>query len=83
MVRSDEIWFFHSGGPLTLRLGGSGEQPGAETSVTLGVGEGEQPQVLIPAGVWQAAAPATGAAVLVSCVVSPGFDFADFRLATG
>jgi predicted cupin superfamily sugar epimerase len=44
------------------------------------VGAGEHPQVLIPAGVWQAAAPATDQPVLVSCVVSPGFDFADFRL---
>jgi predicted cupin superfamily sugar epimerase len=81
VVKSDEIWFFHFGGPLTLRLGGDGAEPGAETLVTLGVGPGEQPQVLIPAGVWQAAAPATGEPVLVSCVVSPGFDFADFRLA--
>lgn len=81
VVRSDELWFWHAGGPLTLRLGGDGAQPGEATEVTLGVGHGREPQVLIPAGVWQAAIPATDQYVLVSCVVSPGFDFADFRLA--
>jgi len=84
VVKSDELWFWHAGGPLTLRLGGAGPAPAADadaTEVTLGVGAGRAPQVLIPAGVWQAAAPATDEYVLVSCVVSPGFDFADFRLA--
>ena len=45
------------------------------------VDAGERPQVLVPAGVWQAARPASDRAVLVTCVVAPGFDFADFRLA--
>jgi predicted cupin superfamily sugar epimerase len=81
VVKSDEIWFFHAGGPLTLRLGGDGPAPGEATEITLGVGASCEPQVLIPAGVWQAAAPAGEEFVLVSCVVSPGFDFADFRLA--
>jgi predicted cupin superfamily sugar epimerase len=81
VVKSDELWFWHAGGPLTLRLGGDGPQPGEATEITLGVGAGREPQVLIPAGVWQAAAPGSDESVLVSCVVSPGFDFADFRLA--
>lgn len=80
VVRSDELWFWHAGGPLTLRFGGDGEHPAEERTVTLGVGEGDEPQVLIPAGVWQAAEPASTEYVLVSCVVAPGFDFADFRL---
>lgn len=80
VVRSDELWFSHAGGPLTLRLGGDGDQPGAETVITLGVGAGQVPQALVPAGVWQAAAPAGDEFVLVSCVVSPGFEFADFRM---
>jgi uncharacterized protein len=42
--------------------------------------------VLVPGGHWQRAAPLPGTgpddgAVLVSCVVSPGFDFADFTTA--
>lgn len=81
VVKSDEIWFWHAGGPLTLRLGGDGEEPADATEITLGVGPDQEPQVLIPAGVWQAAIPAGDEYVLVSCVVSPGFDFADFRMA--
>ena len=77
VVRSDELWFWHSGGPLELSLGGSGETPALTTTTVLGV---TNPQVLIPAGVWQAAVPAAQEPVLVSCVVSPGFDFADFRM---
>ncbi|GGL18606.1 cupin domain-containing protein [Mangrovihabitans endophyticus] len=78
VVRSDELWFWHTGGPLTLTLGGSGRAPAAPASVTLGL---DRPQVLVPAGVWQSARPAGTDPVLVSCVVSPGFDFADFTMA--
>jgi len=35
-----------------------------------------------PAGVWQRTVP-SDADALVSCLVSPGFDFADFELAAG
>ena len=78
-VRSAEIWLWHSGGPLTLQYG---ETPEQADVVTLGpdVGAGQQPQVVIPAGAWQAARPAGDQAVLVSCVVSPGFAFADFTM---
>ncbi|WP_308201514.1 cupin domain-containing protein [Sphaerisporangium perillae] len=81
VVRSDEVWFWHRGGPLTLLLGGTGDRPGHEQAITLGPGveDGEVPQALVPAGTWQAARPAGAEGVLVSCVVSPGFDFADFR----
>jgi predicted cupin superfamily sugar epimerase len=81
-VRSDELWLWHRGGPLTLRLGGTADLPGEVVEVTLGpdIEAGQQPQALVPAGVWQAAAPARGEAVLVSCVVAPGFDMADFRM---
>ncbi|WP_199432837.1 cupin domain-containing protein [Qaidamihabitans albus] len=82
-VRGDELWLWHRGGPLNLLLGGEGERPsrGPEV-VTLGPAaeRGERPQALVPGGCWQAARPAGTEAVLVSCVVSPGFDFADFRL---
>jgi predicted cupin superfamily sugar epimerase len=82
VVRSDELWFWHSGGPLELRLGGPGDEPSAGRAVLLGgdPGAGQQPQAHVPGGVWQCAAPAGHAPVLVSCVVAPGFDFADFRL---
>ena len=41
---------------------------------------GQEPQVLVPGGAWQSATPAAGPWSLVACLVSPGFDFADFEL---
>jgi len=83
VVRSDELWLWHDGGPLTLRLGGVGEAPDPHPeALVLGpdVTGGQRPQRLVPGGVWQAAAPAGDQPVLVSCVVAPGFDMADFRM---
>lgn len=80
-VRSDELWLWHSGGPLALELGSTGARPSPEpTVVTLGpdLAAGQLPQRLVPGGHWQAARPAGQQEVLVSCVVAPGFDFADF-----
>ncbi|MEU6896135.1 cupin domain-containing protein [Streptomyces sp. NPDC046557] len=81
-VRSDELWLWHCGGPLTIRLGGRGNAPAETTASVLGPGvqQGERPQVLVPAGVWQTAEPACDQPVLVSCVVAPGFDFDDFEM---
>ncbi len=80
-VSSDELWFHHRGGPLRLWLGGEADGPGTATEYLLGtrIEAGESPQLLVPAGTWQAARP-VDRAVLVSCVVVPGFDFADFTL---
>ena len=80
-VASDELWLWHSGGPLTLQLGGDGRDPhGEPRAVTLGpeLEHGQAPQILVPGGTWQSAFPAGSAEVLVTCVVAPGFDFADF-----
>jgi predicted cupin superfamily sugar epimerase len=82
VVRSAEVWLWHRGGPLALYLGGDGERPSeTQEAVTLGadVADGQVPQAVVPAGVWQAAHPSGDEEVLVSCVVSPGFDFTDFR----
>src|ERR1700759_1902491 len=49
VVTSDELWFWHAGGPLALRIG-------AET-VRLGPA---RPQAIVPGGVVQTAAPAAG-----------------------
>jgi hypothetical protein len=63
--------------------GGDGERP-SEAPLVVTVGRdlvsGHVPQHVIPAGHWQAARPAGPDEVLVSCVVAPGFDFADFSL---
>ncbi|MFC5184844.1 cupin domain-containing protein [Actinomadura harenae] len=82
-VRSDEVWLWHAGGPLDLILGGDGDRPSVRTE-TVAVGPdlaaGQVPQAIVPAGHWQAARPSGDTEVLVSCVVSPGFDFADFSV---
>ncbi len=80
-VRSAEVWLWHRGGPLDLDLGGDGDRPGTATTVTLGplIEAGQHVQYVVPAGHWQAARPAGDEEVLVSCLVAPGFDFADFR----
>lgn len=75
-VSSDELWFWQGGGELALRLGGDGDRPENESVTVLGLGG----QALVPANHWQAAKPATDQPVIVGCVVSPGFDFADFSL---
>lgn len=77
-VASDELWLWQGGGPVLLTVGGSGAASVAGSSVTLGVGG----QYLVRADEWQTAAPASDDATLVACVVSPGFDFADFSLAS-
>lgn len=81
-VRSDELWLWHAGGPLTLMLGGIGARPGEPSAVTLGpdIAAGQHPQYLVPGGCWQAAHPAGTAETLVTCVVAPGFDAADFAV---
>jgi len=78
-VDATEIWHWHAGGPLALSQSADGRS--AETAI-LGpdLAAGERPQVVVPAGVWQAAEP-QGAWTLVGCTVSPGFEFAGFELA--
>ena len=79
-VRSDEVWHLYAGGPLELHLI---DQHGAYRMATMGLelAEGQEPQVVVPANVWQAARPAPGAAwALCGCTVAPGFDFVDFSM---
>ena len=81
-VRSAELWFHHRGSALELSLGGNRERPGEVVRHRLGpdVANGEAPHGLVPPAHWQAARPLGDEPVLVSCVVVPGFDFADFEL---
>ena len=53
---------------------------GPSHAVGLDLAHGEMMQALVPAGTWQRTVPRPDDA-LVSCLVSPGFDFADFELA--
>jgi predicted cupin superfamily sugar epimerase len=74
-VRADEGWHFYGGEPLTLHLL---DDEGARTH-RLGP---EAPQLIVPAGTWQAAVGPERGYTLCGCTVAPGFDFADFELPT-
>jgi predicted cupin superfamily sugar epimerase len=55
---------------------------GSSAVLTLGpdLAAGQQPQIVVPAGVWQGARLVEGGKVaLLGCTVTPGFDFADYR----
>jgi predicted cupin superfamily sugar epimerase len=81
-VLSDELWLYHSGGPLQLTLGGSGDEPREGERIVLGmdVEKGQVPQALVPASVWQTAAPLGDEPVFVTCIVAPAFHYDDFTL---
>lgn len=79
-VDGAEIWLWHAGHPLRLMTAADAEGPVQEVLLGGDVLGGEAPQHLIPALHWQAAEADRGWA-LVSCVVSPGFEFAGFDLA--
>lgn len=81
-IRSDEAWHHHGGGSLLLyEINPSGRA--GLTRLGLDLAAGERPQHVVMAGCWFAATPAPGSTwSLVSCTVAPGFDFADFELAT-
>lgn len=73
-VDAAEVWTWHAGGTLRLKL--------ADADIVLGgdVLAGESPQAVVPPHAWQAAEP-VGEWALVSCVVAPAFDFAGFEMA--
>ncbi len=80
-VRSAELWMHHRGSPLILEHGPDLASP---TRTVLGsdIEAGQHPQALVAPGHWQRARPQGAEPSLVSCVVVPGFDFADFGLET-
>jgi len=79
-VDATEIWLFHSGAPLILSISATEQGPATDHFLGPDLAVGQSPQLVVPAHHWQAART-TGAHTLVSCTVSPGFDFAGFTLA--
>ncbi|MBW8755797.1 MAG: cupin domain-containing protein [Sphingomonadales bacterium] len=80
-IDAAEIWLWHAGAPLTLSVAADDQGPARRIALGPDVLAGEEPQALVPPGHWQAARP-VGGWTLVSCLVSPGFDFAHFELAS-
>ena len=78
-VDATEIWLYHAGDPLILSLSATDAGPATDHTLTPDLSVGA-PQIIVPEGHWQAART-TGAFTLVSCTVSPGFQFDGFTLA--
>lgn len=77
-IKSDELWYFNDGHHLNIH---TLNQSGQLTSHKLG--KGEKISVCIPANTWFCAEldrHTESVFSLVSCMVSPGFDFEDFEL---
>ncbi|MDG1168841.1 MAG: cupin domain-containing protein [Sulfitobacter sp.] len=78
-VDATEIWLYHAGAPLILSLADSDAGPATDHLLTPDLTKGA-PQLIVPENHWQAART-TGDYTLVSCTVSPGFQFEGFTLA--
>jgi predicted cupin superfamily sugar epimerase len=80
-IVQDETWHFYDGSPLALQM----ITPlGYHIEVILGrdIENGQVPQYTVPGGTWFAAKPLEAENYsLFGCTVSPGFTFADFRMA--
>lgn len=79
-VDATEIWMWHTGSPLALGMAEDAASDACWTRLGPDILASETVQAVVSAGAWQAAEARSGWA-LVSCVVSPGFEFADFELA--
>ncbi len=82
-VDATEIWLWHSGNPLDLSL--SDPTGNAVAAIRLGpdITGGQRVQQVIRPDEWQAAEALEGEHdyTLVSCIVSPAFEFSGFTLA--
>ena len=81
-IASDELWHFCTGTPLTIHTIDSAARYGR---IHLGSDpeQGQVFQAVVSAGTWFGAiVDDPDAYALVGCTVAPGFDFADFQLAS-
>lgn len=77
-LKSDEIWYYHCGGPMRIICLSEGEI----STILLGIdiSLNQLPQIIIKAGTIFGATPLDeNSFTLVGCMVTPGFDFKDFE----
>ncbi|EOI00153.1 hypothetical protein UAW_00167 [Enterococcus haemoperoxidus ATCC BAA-382] len=81
-LASDEVWYYHSGSALSIHLlhpNGQYEKIQLGTDIV----KGEVLQAVVPKNViFGSSVEENGEFSLVSCMVSPGFDYQDFELFT-
>ncbi|MDZ5252859.1 cupin domain-containing protein [Clostridium sp. LIBA-8841] len=78
-LKSDEMWYFHAGEPLTIYMI-SPEGELIEKQLGLNIEKGESPQVLVPKDYIFGSSMNRKGFSLVGCMVAPGFNFKDFEL---
>ncbi|ENK0838681.1 MULTISPECIES: cupin domain-containing protein [Clostridium] len=78
-LKSDEMWYYHSGSPLTIYMI-TPEGEFITEQLGLDIEKGEKPQVLVPKNYIFGSAMNNKGYALVGCMVSPGFEFRDFEL---
>lgn len=79
-LKSDEIWFYHSGNPIQVQMISSND---VCSKIILGLDDENAPNLtaIIPENTWfSAESLGEKDYSLVSCTVSPGFDFRDFEM---
>jgi predicted cupin superfamily sugar epimerase len=81
-VKSDEVFHFYAGDPVEmLQLGPDGDA--AVVLIGNDLAGGHEPQIVVPAGVWQGCRLVPGGRwAVMGCTVAPGFDDADFEAAS-
>jgi uncharacterized protein len=78
-IKSDEIWHYHAGSPLSIYVLNNGTMHVHKLGPN--IGDGENFQVVVPANSWFGAICETRDSFTLSgCTVAPGFDFQDFEL---
>jgi predicted cupin superfamily sugar epimerase len=77
-VDAAEVWHWYSGAPLELLVAKDRKRPKLHL-LGSDLANGERPQIVVPAGYWQAAR-SKGTYTLVGCTVAPGFLFEKFVL---
>ena len=76
-LASDELWYFHAGSDVVVHL----FDEGMYRQELVGISDSAKPQLVIPAGsVFAAEVKDKDSYCLLGCMVSPGFDFEDFRM---
>lgn len=82
-IDGHEVWVWQAGDPLMLLTAPDEATAATKTVLGRGVSQGQVMQAVVEPNEWQAAQPVEGSAgyTLVSCIVTPGFEFEHFEMA--
>lgn len=79
-LKSDELWYYHAGSPLTIYII-DGEGQLKNIKLGLDAAHGESLQVIVQQGsIFGAVVDQPDSYTLMGCMVAPGFDYCDFEL---